>query len=109
MPTSGGSERCSARPWPGRRAVHDESTPASSISARPTATNASPALASFAASGYVTSAAYGYSIRKPIAYAWLPASVSEGDAVEIEYFGSRVAATVSAEPLFDPGMERLRG
>jgi glycine cleavage system aminomethyltransferase T len=61
------------------------------------------------ASGYVTSAAYGYSIRKPIAYAWLPASVSEGDAVEIEYFGNRVAATVSAEPLFDPGMERLRG
>jgi glycine cleavage system aminomethyltransferase T/glycine/D-amino acid oxidase-like deaminating enzyme len=61
------------------------------------------------ASGYVTSAAYGYSIRKPIAYAWLPAAVSEGDAVEIEYFGRRVPATVSAEPLFDPGMERLRG
>jgi glycine cleavage system aminomethyltransferase T len=61
------------------------------------------------AAGYVTSAAYGYSIRKPIAYAWLPAAVSEGDAVEIEYFGRRVAATVSAEPLFDPGMERLRG
>ena len=47
--------------------------------------------------------------RKPIAYAWLPASVSEGDAVEIEYFGRRIAATVTAEPLFDPGMERLRG
>jgi glycine cleavage system aminomethyltransferase T/glycine/D-amino acid oxidase-like deaminating enzyme len=61
------------------------------------------------ASGYVTSAAYGYSIRKPIAYAWLPAAVSEGDAVEIEYFGRRIPATVSAEPLFDPGMERLRG
>jgi glycine cleavage system aminomethyltransferase T/glycine/D-amino acid oxidase-like deaminating enzyme len=61
------------------------------------------------AAGYVTSAAYGYSIRKPIAYAWLPAAVSEGDAVEIEYFGRRVPATVSAEPLFDPGMERLRG
>lgn len=61
------------------------------------------------AAGYVTSAAYGYSVRKPIAYAWLSASVSEGDPVEIEYFGKRVAATVSAEPLFDPGMERLRG
>jgi glycine cleavage system aminomethyltransferase T/glycine/D-amino acid oxidase-like deaminating enzyme len=61
------------------------------------------------ASGYVTSAAYGYSIRKPIAYAWLPAAVSEGDAVEIEFFGRRIPATVSAEPLFDPGMERLRG
>ena len=61
------------------------------------------------AAGYVTSAAYGYSVRKPIAYAWLPAAVSEGDSVEVEYFGRRVAATVSAEPLFDPGMERLRG
>jgi len=29
--------------------------------------------------------------------------------VEIEYFGTRIAATVSAEPLVDPGMERLRG
>ncbi len=61
------------------------------------------------AAGYVTSAAYGYSVRKPIAYAWLPASVSVGDAVEIEYFGDRITATVTAEPLFDPGMERLRG
>jgi glycine cleavage system aminomethyltransferase T len=61
------------------------------------------------AAGYVTSAAYGYSVRKPIAYAWLPSAVSVGDSVEIEYFGRRVAATVTAEPLFDPGMERLRG
>ncbi|HST72652.1 MAG TPA: FAD-dependent oxidoreductase [Kocuria rosea] len=61
------------------------------------------------AAGYVTSAAYGYTVRKPIAYAWLPASVTEGDAVEIEYFGKRIAATVTPEPLFDPGMERLRG
>nr|MDQ5861710.1 FAD-dependent oxidoreductase [Actinomycetota bacterium] len=37
------------------------------------------------AAGYVTSAAYGYSVRKPIAYAWLPAAVGIGDAVEIEY------------------------
>ncbi|WP_077490830.1 GcvT family protein [Sinomonas mesophila] len=59
--------------------------------------------------GYVTSAAYGFTIRKPIAYAWLPAAVEEGSQVEIEYFGRRVAATVSAEPLVDPGMERLRG
>lgn len=68
-----------------------------------------PVYVNGAAAGYVTSAAYGYSVRKPIAYAWLPAAVSEGDSVEVEYFGRRVAATVSAEPLFDPGMERLRG
>ncbi|GAW13856.1 hypothetical protein ANO14919_032470 [Xylariales sp. No.14919] len=59
--------------------------------------------------GYVTSAAFGYTIRKPIAYAWLPSSVSEGDAVEIEYFGQRIKATVATEPLYDPQMSRLRG
>ncbi|MFD9964522.1 FAD-dependent oxidoreductase [Amycolatopsis sp. NPDC058986] len=58
--------------------------------------------------GYVTSAAYGFTIRKPIAYAWLPATAEVGTPVEIEYFGRRIAATVAAEPLFDPGMERIR-
>ena len=32
-----------------------------------------------------------------------------GTAVEIEYFGSRIRATVAAEPLVDPDMTRLRG
>lgn len=68
-----------------------------------------PVYVNGVAAGYVTSAAYGYSVRKPIAYAWLPAGVAEGDSVEIEYFGERLAATVTPEPLFDPGMERLRG
>jgi glycine cleavage system aminomethyltransferase T/glycine/D-amino acid oxidase-like deaminating enzyme len=60
------------------------------------------------AAGYVTSAAYGYTVGRPIAYAWLPASADVGSSVEIEYFGRRVAATVAAEPLVDPGMERIR-
>ncbi|WP_410568234.1 GcvT family protein [Amycolatopsis sp. cmx-4-61] len=59
-------------------------------------------------SGYVTSAAYGYTVGRPIAYAWLPASADIGSSVEIEYFGRRVAATVAAEPLVDPGMDRIR-
>jgi glycine cleavage system aminomethyltransferase T/glycine/D-amino acid oxidase-like deaminating enzyme len=58
--------------------------------------------------GYVTSAAYGYTISRPIAYAWLPASADVGSSVEIEYFGRRIPATVAAEPLFDPAMERIR-
>ena len=58
--------------------------------------------------GYVTSAAYGFTIKRPIAYAWLPASADIGSKVEIEYFGRRVTATVSEEPLVDPGMERIR-
>ncbi len=59
--------------------------------------------------GYVTSAAFGYTVGRPIAYAWLPAEVEVGASVEIEYFGQPVAATVAAEPLFDPEMTRLRG
>ena len=59
--------------------------------------------------GYVTSAAYGYTVGRPIAYAYLPAAVSVGDSVEIEYFGRRFPATVTADPLYDPAMTRLRG
>ena len=59
--------------------------------------------------GYITSAAFGYTVGKPIAYGWLNNGVEEGDKVEIEYFGKRIVATVTAEPLVDPGMERLRG
>ncbi|MEX5719590.1 GcvT family protein [Geodermatophilus maliterrae] len=59
--------------------------------------------------GYVTSAAFGHTVGRPIAYAWLPASTTVGTRVEIEYFGTRIAATVAAEPLVDPAMTRLRG
>jgi dimethylglycine oxidase len=63
-----------------------------------------------AAVGYVTSAAYGYSVGKSIAYAWLPPELAEeGTEVEIQYFGERHGATVSKEPLFDPAMKRMRG
>ncbi|MGO2860514.1 MAG: GcvT family protein [Brevibacterium sp.] len=61
------------------------------------------------ADGYVTSAAYGYSIGKSVAYAWLPNTLTVGDSVEIEYLGRRLSATVTAEPLFDPEMTRLKG
>jgi glycine cleavage system aminomethyltransferase T/glycine/D-amino acid oxidase-like deaminating enzyme len=59
--------------------------------------------------GYVTSAAFGHTVGRPIAYAWLPATATPGTAVEIGWFGRRVPATVAAEPLVDPGMTRLRG
>jgi dimethylglycine oxidase len=59
--------------------------------------------------GYVTSAAFGHTVGRPIAYAWLPAAATVGTRVEIEYFGTRIAATVAAEPLVDPEMTRLRG
>ena len=58
--------------------------------------------------GYVTSAAFGHTIGRPIAYAWLPASATPGTSVEIEYFGRRIPATVATEPLVDPDMARIR-
>jgi glycine cleavage system aminomethyltransferase T/glycine/D-amino acid oxidase-like deaminating enzyme len=68
-----------------------------------------PVYADGAVVGYVTSAAYGYSIGQSIAYAWVPPELAEpGTGLEIEYFGERHAATVAEEPLFDPEMRRMR-
>ncbi len=68
-----------------------------------------PVWSGGAAAGYVTSAAYGYTIGKGIAYAWLPASAAvPGTPAQIEYFGEAVPAVVAAEPLFDPDMARIR-
>jgi glycine cleavage system aminomethyltransferase T/glycine/D-amino acid oxidase-like deaminating enzyme len=58
---------------------------------------------------YVTSAAYGYSIGRCIVYGYLPSVLAvEGTAVEIEYFGERHAASVAADPQWDPKGERLK-
>ncbi|BCY14124.1 FAD-dependent oxidoreductase [Actinoplanes sp. L3-i22] len=68
-----------------------------------------PVYADGAPVGHVTSAAFGHTVGAPIAYAWLPAGLSvPGTEVEIGYFDRRLAATVAAEPLFDPEHERLR-
>lgn len=59
--------------------------------------------------GYVTSAGFGYTIGKGIAYAWLPAELATpGRALDIGYFDRRVAAVVAEDPLYDPAMRRLR-
>ncbi|MFG2459631.1 FAD-dependent oxidoreductase [Streptomyces sp. NPDC048523] len=60
--------------------------------------------------GYVTSAAFGHTIGKGIAYSWLPAELAvAGRSLHIGYFDRRVEAVVAEEPLFDPAMSRLRG
>ena len=58
---------------------------------------------------HVTSANYGYSIGRGIAYGYLPAELAvEGIPIEVEYFGERLAATVTNEPLWDPKGERQK-
>jgi glycine cleavage system T protein len=59
--------------------------------------------------GYVTSANYGFAVRKTIAFAYLPTELSAvGTGVEVEYLGTRLAATVANDPLFDPEGRRLK-
>ncbi|MBW7886084.1 MAG: aminomethyl transferase family protein, partial [Caldilineaceae bacterium] len=68
-----------------------------------------PILADGRVLGFVTSANYGYSLGKLIAYGYLPTEYAkEGTVVEVQCFGRRFAATVAADPLFDPKMARLR-
>jgi glycine cleavage system aminomethyltransferase T/glycine/D-amino acid oxidase-like deaminating enzyme len=68
-----------------------------------------PVFVNDKAVGYVTTAAFGFSVRRPVAYAWLPAGIAEGAGVEIEYFGRRIKATVVSEPVFDPEGKSLIG
>jgi glycine cleavage system T protein len=59
--------------------------------------------------GYVTSANYGYAVRKTIAFAYLPVDLAAvGTAVEVEYLGTRFAATVANDPQYDPEGRRLK-
>jgi len=57
--------------------------------------------------GRVTSGGYGYTVRRSIAYAYLPAEVEVGTAVQVDIFGRWVEAEVAREPLFDPRRDRV--
>jgi glycine cleavage system aminomethyltransferase T/glycine/D-amino acid oxidase-like deaminating enzyme len=59
--------------------------------------------------GYVTSANYGYSVKKWLAYGYLPVALSEpGQILFLEYFGKQYAARVVEDPVFDPESTRMR-
>ena len=59
--------------------------------------------------GYVTSAYFGHTISKQLAYAWVPAQLStQGTSLAIRYFDRNYPATVGQDPQFDPKMERLK-
>ena len=60
--------------------------------------------------GRIKSGGQGYTIGKAIAYAYLPIdSAVPGTHVEVELFGIWTSGVIHAEPLFDPGNERIRG
>ena len=59
--------------------------------------------------GRVTSGGYGYTVERSIAYAYLSAEhAAPGTSVALEIFGEWVGGEVAAEPLFDPGGDRVR-
>lgn len=62
-----------------------------------------------AVAGWVTSADFGYVTGQIIGLAWVPAGLSEpGTPLGIMRFGRVLDAEVLAEPVYDPGMGRIR-
>jgi glycine cleavage system aminomethyltransferase T/glycine/D-amino acid oxidase-like deaminating enzyme len=58
--------------------------------------------------GRVTSGGYGYTVKKSIAYAYLPAEHEVGTELAVEIFGEWVPGVIAEEPLFDPRGDRIR-
>jgi len=59
--------------------------------------------------GRIKSGGQGYSIKKAIAYAYLPIEHSEvGLRVDVEMFGQWVTGVIALEPLFDPTNSKIR-
>jgi glycine cleavage system aminomethyltransferase T len=58
--------------------------------------------------GFVTSAGWGATVGRSIAYAWAPRKLVTGDEVAIRYFDRTLHGHVADEPLFDPQGARLR-
>ena len=55
-----------------------------------------------------TSAGYGHTLGKTIAFGYLPAALAGETSFSIEAFGQAYAATRGPRCLYDPKMERLR-
>jgi dimethylglycine dehydrogenase len=67
-----------------------------------------PVLAGGDTLGYVAAGGYGHVVEKTIALAYLPSAYAEpGTDVEVKILGSRRAAKVVEQPLYDPENERL--
>lgn len=59
--------------------------------------------------GRLRSAAYGHTVRRTVAYVYLPHNLAPGDRIEVDVFADRVPATVTEDVLHDPDGHRMRG
>ena len=58
--------------------------------------------------GRVRSAAYGFTVRRNVALAKLPAELAQGAQVQVDVLGGLVHAVVAPDALYDPGNVRTR-
>ena len=59
--------------------------------------------------GWVTSGGYGHAVGRSLALAYVPATLQDGAPhLAVEILGERRAATIVAQPLYDPGGSRMR-
>jgi len=59
--------------------------------------------------GWITTASYGYSAQKSIAYAYLPIEYAKlGTRLDVEMIGERIGAVVAPDPQWDPKGERIK-
>lgn len=56
----------------------------------------------------LSSDAYGFTVGRKLAYAYLPAAIGPGDRVGVEVFGELIDADVVEDVQYDPGHERVR-
>ena len=58
--------------------------------------------------GRVTSAGYGHTVGRCVAYAWIPDRLTPGERVSVQWFENLLSATVATEPLVDPEGAKVR-
>ncbi len=59
--------------------------------------------------GWITSASYGYSVQKSIAYTYLPIELAKlGTRLDVEMLGERIGAVVAQDPQWDPTGARIK-
>ena len=52
--------------------------------------------------GRLRSTAYGFTVKKNLAYSYLPVELKPGDDVEVEVFGQKVPSTVLRDRVLEP-------
>jgi len=59
--------------------------------------------------GWITSGGYGYSVKKSIAFGYLPIEDAKpGNEFTTDWFGEKIKLKVEAEPLYDPKGEQIK-